>query len=96
MATITILTPVPEPKAMPADGEAPKRRLGRKIRLGLLSNGKPNTELLIQGLLDVVQEDQRFQGFVRERKTSSSQPADEAILARLVASADLVVGATAD
>ena len=94
--TITILSPVAEPKSELKDDEPPKRRLGPKIRLGLLSNGKPNTDLLMRGLVEVLRADGRLDESVRERKTSASEPADAAILARLVSSADLVVGATAD
>ena len=94
-ATITILSPVPAPPAR-ATAEGSGRRLGGRIRLGLLSNGKPNTNLLLEGMLDVLRADSRLQLAIEERKSSASHPADAAILARLSASADLVVGATAD
>jgi hypothetical protein len=93
---ITILSPVAEPGAKHDGGSEPKRRLGPKIRLGLLSNGKPNTDMLMRGMLEVLHADRRLDESVRERKSSASEPADEAILARLTSSADLVVGATAD
>jgi hypothetical protein len=97
MATITILSPVAEARRDEGRREASaERRLGPRIRLGLLSNGKPNTDHLIAGLLEVLESDRRLETSVRERKASASQPAEEAILARLVSSADLVVGATAD
>jgi hypothetical protein len=93
---LTILSPVPEPKPRIEADAVSKHRLGTKIRLGVLSNGKPNTDLLVLGLLEVLLADHRLDSTVRERKSSASEPADEAILARLVSSADLVVGATAD
>jgi len=64
--------------------------------LGFLSNGKPNTDQLIQGMIEVLSADGRFDQTASERKRSSSEPADAAILARLTSTADLVVGATAD
>jgi hypothetical protein len=94
--TITILSPVAEPRVAPSRDLEPKPRLGSRIRLGLLSNGKPNTDILMRGLLEVLRADGRLDESVRERKASASEPADEAILARLTSSADLVVGATAD
>ncbi|HEY4889451.1 MAG TPA: hypothetical protein VIJ58_12895 [Candidatus Dormibacteraeota bacterium] len=93
---VTILSPVPEPRPRVEGEQALKPRLGATIRLGLLSNGKPNTDLLMRGMLELLLADGRLKVEGRERKSSASEPADEAILARLVTSADLVVGATAD
>ena len=95
-SVITILSPVAEPMTRVEPQENTTPRLGPDIRLGILSNGKPNTDLLMEGILEVLSQDGRVHVSIRERKTSASEPADEAILARLVASADLVVGATAD
>ena len=93
--TLIILSPVPD---RPADaglaGAAPD--LPDRVRLGLLSNGKPNTEPLLDGILDVLGEDPRFALALRVRKASASQPAPPEILERLAGEADLVVGATAD
>jgi hypothetical protein len=94
-ATLTILTPVPDVRAGAAS-QAEERRLGNKVRLGLLSNGKPNTELLLDGLMEVLGPGAGMVAELRERKNSASEPADEAILNRLTSSADLVVSATAD
>jgi hypothetical protein len=97
MATITILSPVAETRVPEAGPDAAgERRLGPRIRLGLLSNGKPNTDHLIEGLLEVLDADDRIELRLRERKPSASEPAEEAVLSRLMSSADLVVGATAD
>ena len=94
-ATLTILSPVPDATAEPA---APVAAwvLPERIRLGTLSNGKPNTAHLLEGLLEVVTAHPRFAAGVREAKESASRPADPAVLDHLAAASDLVVDATAD
>ena len=93
--TVTILSPVPdhqtEPAATPDEWNLPER-----IRLGLLSNGKPNTEQLLEGMLEVLEADPRIEAALSLRKQSASLPAAPDVLNRLVATADLVVDATAD
>ena len=90
-----ILSPVPErpPEASAAPGQPP---LGDRVRVGLLSNGKPNTSHLLDGVAEVLAGDPRFTTGARTQKESASKPADQAIVDRLVADSDLVVGATAD
>ncbi|HEY7198834.1 MAG TPA: hypothetical protein VIC57_01420 [Candidatus Dormibacteraeota bacterium] len=93
--TLTILSPVPDgPVAAGLPDAAPE--LPAHVRVGLLSNGKPNTEPLFDGVLDVLGEDPRFALALRVRKASASQPAPAEILERLAGEADLVIGATAD
>jgi hypothetical protein len=93
--TITILSPVPEPAAAGSEAVA-ARRLPERVRVGLLSNGKPNTSHLLDGILDAFGADRRYLVSLRTAKPSSSHPAEQAVLNRLAAAADLVVGATAD
>jgi hypothetical protein len=94
-ATIEILSPVPEPPAAAADAAA-IRPLPDRVRLALLSNGKPYSGHLLDGVLEVLAADARYRLALREAKPSSSHPAEAAVLNRLMAEADLVVGATAD
>ena len=93
--TLTILSPVPEARAAD-DVPAGASGLPDRVRVGLLSNGKPNTSELLDGLIDELTADPRFVLAVRARKETSSRPAAPEILDRLAAEADLVVGATAD
>ena len=94
-ATLTILSPIPEADPR-ASGPARARALPDRVRVGALSNGKPNTSQLLDGVLEVLATDPRLMLTARTRKESASRPADQAILDRLAAASDLVVGATAD
>ncbi len=95
---LIILSPVPEPSAESAEPAAPATawQLPRRARVGVLSNGTPNTSPLLDGVLEVLAADERVAPAERARKDSASQPADRAILDRLAAGCDLVVGAAAD
>jgi hypothetical protein len=94
-STLTILSPVPERPAgtvaRPTAWALPER-----VRVGLLSNGKPNTAHLLDGLAEVLRAHPRVVLTVRAAKESASRPAAPATLDELAAGADLVVGATAD
>ena len=93
--TLTILSPVPEgPPEMPTGSSG--WNLPNQIRLGVLSNGKPNTSHLLDGILEVLTANPRFTLTERLGKESASMPASAAALARLSEGADLVVTATAD
>jgi hypothetical protein len=94
-STLTILSPVPERLAgaemAPVAWDLPER-----VLVGLLSNGKPNTSHLLDGIAEVLAGDRRVVVTVRAAKESASRPADPAALDRLAAGSDLVVDATAD
>jgi hypothetical protein len=94
-ATLTILSPVPEGLAAagapPVPWDVPQR-----VRVGLLSNGKPNTSHLLDGVAEVLAADPRVVLTVRAVKESASRPAARATLDELADGADLVVDATAD
>jgi hypothetical protein len=94
-ATLTILSPVPEPAAEAA-AAAVAWTLPDPVRVGLLSNGKPNTSHLLDGVADVLRADPRVELTVRAAKESASRAADPATLAEFADGADLVVDATAD
>jgi hypothetical protein len=94
-ATLTILSPVPERPAG-ASARPTAWALPERVRVGLLSNGKPNTAHLLDGLAEVLRAHPRVVLSVRAAKESASRPAPPATLDELAAGADLVVGATAD
>src|SRR5437660_123776 len=96
-ATLTILSPVPEPGPEAGAARSPLAwdLLGR-VRVGLLSNGKPNTSHLLDGVAQVLAGEPGVVLTVRAAKESASRPAGQATLDELAAGADLVVDATAD
>jgi hypothetical protein len=94
-ATQTILSPVPEGLAEAAAPPVAWDLPGR-IRVGLLSNSKPNTTHLLDGVAEVLAADPRIVLTVRAAKPSASRPAGPDTLDELAAGADLVVAATAD
>jgi hypothetical protein len=94
-ATLTILSPVPEPAAKTAAAPA-AWDLPERVRVGLLSNGKPNTTHLLDGVAGVLAAAPRVGLTVRAAKESASRPVDRATLDELATGADLVVDATAD
>src|SRR5262245_11731092 len=93
---IAILTPVPEPRAQTAPAAPARARTGGPIRLGLLSNGKPNTDHLLDGLAGELARSRAFEVVARFDKGTASRPAPPELLARLAQEADLVVCATGD
>ena len=93
--SITILSPVPEPAAAAAPSPTPAGPSGR-IRVGALANGKPNSDRLLDGLLEVVTADPGFVLGPRLSKGSASLPAAPGELQRLASASDLVVTAVAD
>jgi hypothetical protein len=94
--TMTILSPVPDRRAEAAAPTSAAWDLPDRVRVGLLSNGKPNTSHLLDGVADVLAAESRVVLTTRAAKESASRPASRATLDELVAGADLVVGATAD
>ena len=93
--TVTILSPVPEPAA-PPDAAASAAVLPERIRLGVLSNGKPNSVPLLDGVVEVLSGDERVGSVVRLDKGTAARGIRAEMLERLVREADLVVNATAD
>jgi hypothetical protein len=92
---ITILSPVPEPAASAAPSPSAPRPSG-PVRVGALANGKPNSDRLLDGLLQVLAADPRFVLGPRLSKGSASIPAAPGDLKRLASDSDLVVTAVAD
>jgi hypothetical protein len=94
--TITILSPVPEPAAQPASAWPAAAVLPERIRLGILSNGKPNSAPLLDGVVEVLTCDRRVRSVVRLDKGTAARGIRAEMLERLVREADVVVNATAD
>lgn len=95
MTTITILSPAPETSPTKTAGGIITRKQG-VVRVGLLSNGKPNSTRLLDGVLQILDGKSGLKVTIREQKLSASLPASQDAIDRLIRSADLVVNATAD
>ncbi len=65
-------------------------------RLGLLANGKRNSEELLEAVYDLLSERYQFSGVVRRNKVNASRPAPKEMIEDLVRECDLVVTATGD
>ena len=65
-------------------------------RLGLLANGKRNSEELLEAVYDLLSERYHFSGVLRRNKGNASRPAPREVIDDLVRECDLVVTATGD
>ncbi|MCH9039740.1 MAG: hypothetical protein IIC23_10155 [Chloroflexi bacterium] len=64
--------------------------------IGLLSNNKPNSELLLRGVSDLLREKYSLKEVVEANKGTHRLPAPQDIIDDLVARCDAVVVATAE
>lgn len=86
----------PEPPAAKVDDSALAPAKAGGLRLGILENGKGNSDHLLRFVADRLQKAVEVASVVWVRKESMSHPADEAMYARLAADTDFVVSAIAD
>lgn len=75
---------------------AERVRALRGARLGLLDNGKHNSNKLLDHLCEVLAEEHGFADVRRARKPSPFAPAPETMLAELADSCDVVITAVGD
>ena len=79
-----------------SEGVAPRPgSLDGKV-VGLLSNNKPNSELLLRGVIDLLKENYSVKEVVEANKGTHRLPAPQDIIDDLVARCDVVVTATAE
>ena len=87
-----------DPRGVPVNDkkELAERPLSlQEVRLGMLSNGKPNGELLLQTVRAELEQRLHFTEVNYQNKRTSSIPAPEAILEELV-QCDVVINAVGD
>lgn len=96
METITILSPVPEPVEVATRSAINASASRQVLRVSLLSNGKPNSDHLLDGVVEILGGRSHLKLAERIQKGSSSASAGEEILRRLVRQSDVVVNATCD
>jgi hypothetical protein len=90
-----VLNPTTAPTEARFEAAARIRSL-RGARVGLLDNGKHNSNRLLEHLCDVLAEEHGFSAVRRARKPSPFAPAPEAVLAELADSCDVVITAVGD
>ncbi|MYE54609.1 MAG: hypothetical protein F4X34_05365 [Chloroflexi bacterium] len=77
-------------------GIAPRPRSLDGLVIGLLSNNKPNSELLLRGVADLVKQQYEVKDVVEANKGSHRIPAPAEIISDLAERCDVVVTATAE
>lgn len=80
----------------PADGSPIGAAPGAMLRLGVLDNSKGNADHLLAALVERLRVEIPLSVVVGERKTTSSRPATDQVLARLAQETDCVVAAMGD
>ena len=93
--SLTVLDPTVAP--LPADGviaERPPTLDG--ARLGLLANGKMNSEEMLTALHDVLADRFAFSSVVERNKMNASRPCPEEIISEMVELCDVVITSSGD
>lgn len=93
-----VIVLVPEAPAPVAENAAPKPKPlpAGDLRVGLLDNGKGNADHLLRFVFEGLNAETKISSSVSLRKRSVSLAADQPIIERLAAEADLVITAKAD
>lgn len=94
-ATMTVLDPTTETVIVPAD-LAPRPSSLASQRIGLLANGKANSEELLQAVLGQLAKNYEFATVATRNKGDASRPAPPGILEELKQQCDVVITATGD
>lgn len=94
-ATMAVLDPTAETVIVPAD-MAPRPSSLKSQRVGLLANGKANSEELLQAVLGQLAKNYDFATVATRNKGDASRPAPPEILEELKRECDVVITATGD
>lgn len=93
MNYLTVLTPVPDPTAV-RRSQALRPGDLHGMRVGLLDNGKPNADLLLDSLVAKLDKEFAFKSIIRRRKRSVGRAAEH--LDELATQCDVVINGVAD
>ena len=93
--TMTVLDPTAETVTLPAH-MAPRPASLASQRIGLLANGKANSEELLQAVLGQLAKNYEFATVATQNKGNASRPAPPGILEKLKQQCDVVITATGD
>ena len=93
--TLTVLDPTVAP--LPADGVIADRPVSLDgARLGLLANGKLNSEEMLTAVHDVLADRFEFGSVVERNKLNASRPCPEEIIDELIDQCDVVITSSGD
>ena len=93
--TLTVLDPTVAP--LPADGVIADRPVSLDgVRLGLLANGKLNSEEMLTAIHDVLADRFEFGSVVERNKLNASRPCPEEIIDELIDQCDVVITSSGD
>ena len=95
MATITVLSPVGEPRAA-TTATPPLPRDLRGLTVGFLDNTKHNFDRLVQGMGEALTARFGVKRVVHVRKANAATPAAREIIEALAKECDLVLAGSAD
>ncbi len=92
---ISVLDPTVAP--LPADGViADRPRTLDGVTIGLLANGKLNSEEMLMALHEVLADRYEFAGVIERNKMNASRPCPEDIIEDVVDQCDVVITSSGD
>ncbi len=92
---IEVLDPTVKPTPVSAL-MSPRQGTLENTVVGLLANGKPNSENLLRMIVETLSDKFNFDGVVERNKGNASRPCPEGILAELAKQCDVVITASGD
>jgi len=94
--TIVILDPTEQPKAQEGAQAPQVKKPTGKFTVGFLWNNKPNGDVLLQNIKELLSEKIQLEKTVWQQKEVVAAPADNEIIEKLAAESNLVISAIAD
>lgn len=93
--TIVLLDPTAGPKVSEEQIAPRVNDLNGKV-ICFLNNGKPNADILLSRIEEVLSKQFKFSQVIRQNKGSVSRPVPEALIEELAGKCDVVVNAIGD
>ena len=75
---------------------APRPETLNGIKVGLLANGKPNSDLILEMVYEILSDQVEFGGVVFRNKGNASKPCPESIIDDLVDNCGVVITSSGD
>jgi len=93
--SVLVYEPVAPCLTQPSQSRQALDRLAGKV-IGFIDNSKPNFNLLVEDLSQVLIEKHGVQRVIKRRKRSASEGAPEAVMNELVEQADAIITGSGD